>query len=170
LPEECQDALQYSVLFRPLGEEISERTEKSLWCVFSRGLDENPPNGVFFHDYWGNPKLGVDSREARRIRRETLGLHLKLAASQADLRRRVTALIKPFNGDLDFVDTATDDLIEAGDGRHLFYEQLKHIHFALRAINPEDLDDAMLEEILDWADRLAGLLGRIKATKKKCKS
>ena len=28
-----------------------------LWCVFSRGLDENRSNGVFLHDYWGNPEM-----------------------------------------------------------------------------------------------------------------
>ena len=111
-------------------------------------------------------KLGVDAREARRTRQETLDLHTRLAASQADLRRRVTALIKPFNDDLEFVDTAADEMIEAGDGRYLFYEQLKHIHHALRTINPEDLDDATLEEVLDRADRLVGLLQRISGQKK----
>jgi MFS transporter, DHA2 family, multidrug resistance protein len=30
-----------------------------LWCVFSRGLDENRSNGVFLHDYWGNPWYAI---------------------------------------------------------------------------------------------------------------
>jgi hypothetical protein len=62
---------------------------------------------------------------------------------------------------------AADKLIAAGDGSHLFYEQLKQIHYALRTINPEDIDDATLEDILDRADRLAGLLRRISGPKKK---
>jgi hypothetical protein len=103
-------------------------------------------------------RLGVDAREARRIRQETLLLHTRLAASQADLRRRVTALIKPFNDNLEFADEAVDEMITAGDGRHLFYEQLKHIHHALQVIQPENIDDATLEEVLDWVDRLVGLL------------
>ncbi len=105
-------------------------------------------------------RLGVDAREARRVRQETLLLHTRLAASQADLRRRVTALIKPFNDDLEFADAAADEMIEAGDGRHLFYEQLKHIHQALQIIRPDDLDDATLEDILDKCDRLVGCLQR----------
>jgi hypothetical protein len=111
--------------------------------------------------------LGTDAREACRVRRETLTLHLKLAASQADLRRRVTARIKPVSDDLTFADVAADELIEVGDGRHLFYEQLKYIHHALRAIRPEDLDDATIEDVLDRADRLVGLLRRILSQPKK---
>jgi hypothetical protein len=105
-------------------------------------------------------RLGVDAREARRVRQETQVLHNRLAASQADLRRRVTALIKPFNDDLEFIDSAADEMIEAGDGRHLFYEQLKQIHLALKTVRPEDLDDEMLDDILTHADRLMGAIQR----------
>jgi hypothetical protein len=108
--------------------------------------------------------LGVDTREARRVRQDTLMLHLRLAASQADLRRRVTALIKPLDDDLEFADRAADEMIEVGDGRHLFYEQLKHIHQALQIIRPDDLDDATLEDILDKCDRLVGCLQRATAS------
>jgi hypothetical protein len=106
-------------------------------------------------------RLGVDGREARRLRQETLLFHTRLAASQADLRRRVTALIEPFNDDLDFVDSAADEMIEAGDGRHLFYEQLKQIHLALKTVRPEDLDDETLDDILRQADRLLGVIRRV---------
>jgi hypothetical protein len=105
-------------------------------------------------------KLGVDAREARRVRRETLLLRTRLAASQADLRRRVTALIKPFNDNLEFADAAADEMIEVGDGRHLFYEQLKQVHQALQIIRPDDLDDATLEDILGKCDRLMRALHR----------
>jgi hypothetical protein len=106
-------------------------------------------------------RLGIDAREARRVRQETLVLHTRLAASQADLRRRVTALIKPFNDDLEFVDQAADEMIEAGDGRHLFYEQLKQVHAALKSIRPDDLNDTDLNDILNQADRLLGVIHRI---------
>jgi hypothetical protein len=105
--------------------------------------------------------LGVDTREARRVRQETLLLHTRLAASQADLRRRVTALIKPFNDDLEFADVAADEMIDAGDGRHLFYEQLKQIHQALKTLRPDELNDTDLDDILSQSDRLLGIIHRI---------
>jgi hypothetical protein len=88
-------------------------------------------------------RLGVDAREARRVRQETLLLHTQLAASQADLQRRVNALIKPFNSDLGFTHAAADEMIEAGDGRHMFFEQLKHIHRALQIIQYAVADDRL---------------------------
>jgi hypothetical protein len=106
-------------------------------------------------------RLGVDTREARRVRQETLLLHTRLAASQADLRRRVTALIKPFNDDLEFADAAADQMIEAGDGRHLFYEQLKQLHLALKILRPDELSDTDLDDILNQSDRLLGIIHRI---------
>jgi hypothetical protein len=110
--------------------------------------------------------LGVNARDARRVRQETLILHTRLAASQADLRRRVTALIKPFNDDLEFADAAADEMIEVGDGRYLFYEQLKQIHLALKNIRPENIDDEKLDEILSQTDRLIGLLYRSSKSRK----
>jgi hypothetical protein len=106
-------------------------------------------------------KLGVDAREARRVRQETLLLHTRLTGSQADLRRRVTALIKPFNDDLEFTDAAADEMIEAGDGRHLFYEQLKQIHQVLKTFRPDELNDTDLDDILSQSDRLLGVLHRV---------
>lgn len=106
-------------------------------------------------------KLAVDAREARRVRQETLLLHTRLAASQADLRRRVTALIKPFNDDLEFADAAADEMIEASDGRHLFYEQLKQVHTALKTVRPDELTETDLDDILSQADRLLGVLHRV---------
>jgi hypothetical protein len=112
-------------------------------------------------------RLGVDAREGRRVRMEALLLHTRLAASQADFRRRVNALIKPFNDNLEFADEGVDEMIEAGDGRHLFFKQLKQIHLALKNVRPEDLDDDRLKEVLDRADRLIGALQRISGTTKK---
>lgn len=105
--------------------------------------------------------LGGDAHEARRLRQETLLLHTRLSASQADLRRRVTALIKPFNDDLEFADQAADEMIEAGDGRHLFYEQLKQIHAALKTVRPDEITETDLDDILDQSDRLLGIIHRI---------
>ncbi len=106
-------------------------------------------------------KLGVDAREARRVRQETLRLHTRLTGSQADLRRRVTALIKPFKDDLEFADAAADEMIEAGDGRHLFYEQLKQIHQVLKTFRPDELNDTDLDDILSQSDRLLGIIHRV---------
>lgn len=106
-------------------------------------------------------KLGVDAREARRVRLETLLLHTRLSGSQADLRRRVTALIKPFKDDLEFADAAADEMIEAGDGRHLFYEQLKQIHQVLKTFRPDELNDTDLDDILSQSDRLLGIIHRV---------
>ncbi len=78
----------------------------------------------------------------------------------------MTALIKPFNDDLEFADAAADEMIEAGDGRHLFYEELKQIHLALKTGCPEELDDETLNDILTHPDRLIGVINRIPPSRK----
>jgi hypothetical protein len=53
------------------------------------------------------------------------------------------------------------------DNGEPFNEQLKQIHHSLKTIRPEDLDDTTLEDVLDRADRLVGLLQRISGQSKK---
>lgn len=44
--------------------------------------------------------------------------------------------------------------VNPGDLRHLFYEQMKNVFFALRDINPDDIDDEALDLITRRADQL----------------
>lgn len=48
-----------------------------------------------------------------------------------------------------------------GDRRHLFYEQMKVIFFAMREIKPEEVDDHTPEEILEASDQLMGVIYKV---------
>ena len=56
-----------------------------------------------------------------------------------------------------------DELLEVDphDTRHLFWEELRRISFALRSVTPDDIDEKVLEDFLSASDQLSGVLVRI---------
>jgi hypothetical protein len=52
--------------------------------------------------------------------------------------------------------------VDPEDLRHLFFETMKELFYALREINPEDLDEGDIDEIMIPADLLAGAIHSIK--------
>ena len=51
--------------------------------------------------------------------------------------------------------------IDPSDTRHLFWEEMKRLFFAMRDTEPEDLDDEMMGEFLSAMDGISNVLYRI---------
>lgn len=119
-------------------------------------------------------RLGYSSKEAMSLRRETLVAHLAVQGSQTKLRARVKELL----GELKEPEITAQDIAEAvvvvdellevdpADSRHLFWEQMKEIFFAMRDVTPEDLDDEILEEFTVAMDQISCVLHKIKRRRK----
>jgi hypothetical protein len=56
-----------------------------------------------------------------------------------------------------------DELLEVdpSDARHMFWEEMKRLFFAMREIEPEDLDDETMEDFLKAMDDVSNVLQRI---------
>jgi hypothetical protein len=117
-------------------------------------------------------RLDVKPKKALAIRQEVLSNHLKMQGSQTQLRRRVAELL----GDETIMTSANmtaavsqiDDLLTVAedDRRHLFYEQMKEFFFAIRDIQPEEVDDPTLKEFLEAADQLMAVIYKIRLRRK----
>jgi hypothetical protein len=114
-------------------------------------------------------RIGVSSQEARSRRTELLRAHLMGHGSQSCLMARVNEQLgaksmSPNGGSAgDLVVTIVDDLLELDpyDTRHLFWEELRRISFALRMVTPDDIDEKILDDFLSASDHLSGILARI---------
>lgn len=122
-------------------------------------------------------RLGCTQREAIRLRREILEAHIIIHGSQTALRLRVKELLGETREPEITTKTLTeavsivDELlkIDPSDSRHLFWEQMKDIFFAMREVKPEDLDDELLEEFATAIDQTSAVLYKIKRKKAKGK-
>lgn len=116
-------------------------------------------------------RLGVSAQQARAYRADVLRAHLLSQGSQGALQSRINERLglrrtqaeseshaRPVGTEL------VDELLELDpyDSKHLFWEELRRIAFALREVNPEDVDDKTLKELLSVSDRLSGILARLK--------
>jgi hypothetical protein len=56
-----------------------------------------------------------------------------------------------------------DELLEINpsDRCHLFYEEMKRLFYAMREIQPEDIDNESLDEFMAAADQLSKAIYRI---------
>lgn len=117
-------------------------------------------------------RLDVKPKKALAIRQEVLSNHLKMQGSQTQLRRRVAELLGDetimTSGNMAAAVSQVDDMltVEEDDRRHLFYEQMKEFFYAMRDIQPEEIDDPTLEEILEASDQLMGVIHKIRLKRK----
>lgn len=51
--------------------------------------------------------------------------------------------------------------VDPSDSRHMFWEEMKRLFFAMREIKPGDLDDEMMEDFLKAIDEVSNVLQRI---------
>jgi len=113
-------------------------------------------------------RLGGRQREAAKIRAEIIDNHVRVKGSQTALREKVREAL----GELTLVSSekmteAVQQIdrwlrIDPKDRRHLFYEKMKELFFALREFNSEDLDETDIGEIMTSADLLSGTIHSIK--------
>lgn len=119
-------------------------------------------------------RLGCNPEKAIRLRQEILKAHLSIQGSQTKLRIKVKDLLgeskepeittKAMAEAVEVVDKLLE--VDPTDSRHLFWEQMKEIFFAMRDIKPEDLDDETLEEFTAAMDQTSSVLHKIKKRKR----
>lgn len=114
-------------------------------------------------------RLGCSPQVARARRAELLRQHLAVHGSQTRLRGRVRELLGEAQADavtaesMAAVVAKADELLEVdpSDTRHMFWEEMKRIFFAMREVEPEDLDDETMDDFLQAMDHVSNVLHRI---------
>ena len=102
-------------------------------------------------------------------RRELLKSHLAMLGSQTRLRARVKEILGE-NSSPEITSegmaaamAVADELLEIDpqDSRHLFWEEIKRIYFAMNEIRPNDLDAETMDEFASAMDHISSVLYRI---------
>lgn len=112
-------------------------------------------------------RLQTDSNGARAARRRVIQSHLASDGSQNRLRIQVRELL----GESAILSSETlaagaqkaDALLEVDpqDARHLFFEVMKDLFYAIRRFDPADLDEADIEEFMVSADLVSNTIHSI---------
>ena len=117
-------------------------------------------------------RLDCSAQKASSIRAEILQTHLAARGSQNALRMRVKEIlgevVELTTEQMTAVVEKADHLLEIdpSDKRHIFYEQMKLLFYAMRDIQPEDLDDKSIDKILEAADQLFSAIGAVEMKRK----
>jgi hypothetical protein len=113
-------------------------------------------------------RLDCSPRAARDRRAEMVLSHLAVHGSQTRLRTRVRELLGEsvgldIPGGLASVVSMVDELLDVdpSDARHMFWEEMKRLFFAMREVEPEDLDDETMDDFLKAVDQVSNVLQRI---------
>lgn len=120
-------------------------------------------------------RLDCSSAAARARRTELLKQHLAVQGSQTRLRARVKEMLgetrepEISSESMAEVVARVDELLEVdpSDTRHMFWEEMKRIFFAMREVQPEDLDDETMDEFMSATDQLSNVLYRIEKRRQK---
>jgi hypothetical protein len=113
-------------------------------------------------------RLNCSPRAAREQRADLLKSHLAMQGSQTRLRERVKEMLgeskqPEVSEGLASVVIKVDELLEVdpSDARHMFWEEMKRLFFAMREIEPEDLDEETMTDFLQAMDGVSNVLYRI---------
>jgi hypothetical protein len=120
-------------------------------------------------------RLNCTPAEARQQRRELLQAHLAVQGSQTRLRARVKEMLGEAENEvisseaMATVLAKADELLEVdpSDSRHVFWEEMKRIFFAMREIEPEDLNEEVMSQLMDAVDELSNALNRVEQLRAK---
>lgn len=120
-------------------------------------------------------RLGSSSAAARARRSEILQQHLAVQGSQTRLRARVKELLGETSvpevtaEGMTAIIARADELLEIdpSDTRHMFWEEMKRLFFAMREIEPEDLDEQTMDDFLQAMDGVSNVLYRIEKRRQK---
>jgi hypothetical protein len=120
-------------------------------------------------------RLEISSAKAASMRQEVLRAHQLARGSQNSLRARVKEIL----GEVVAVSTEemasvvqkVDELLEIdpADKRHFFYEEMKRLFYAMREIQPDDIDDESLDQFMAAADQLSNAIYTIELKRRKQK-
>ena len=117
-------------------------------------------------------RLDVSAQKAAAVRAEVRRSHVLTRGSEKTLRERVRELlgevVEVSSGAMQQAVQKADDLLEVdpSDKRHLFYEEMKRLFYAMREIEPEDVDDESLDKFMTAADQLSNAIYAIELKKK----
>jgi hypothetical protein len=122
-------------------------------------------------------RLNCSAAEARTQSAQLLGSHLAVQGSQNRLRSQVKELLGEGRADvftaenMSSVVERVDELLEidASDARHMFWEEMKRLFYAMREIQPEDLDEQILSDFLAAMDSVSNVLHRIEVRRRQRK-
>jgi len=114
-------------------------------------------------------RLLCSVQAARERRTELLKQHLAVQGSQTRLRARVKEILGESDAQAVSSENMTevvahvDELLEIDpqDARHLFWEEMKRIFYAMREVQLEDLDEETMEEFMAAMDGVSNVLHRI---------
>ncbi len=119
-------------------------------------------------------RLGMETLSAKKLRQEILEAHLQANGSQNSLRLRVQDLLRKESG---VISSATmseavhkvDDLLEVDpdDLRHLFFEEIRNLFYALKEIEPEEITEADLEHFNKASDQVFNVIHGIRQRRKR---
>lgn len=120
-------------------------------------------------------RLDITPTKAEAMRQEVLRAHQLARGSQNSLRMRVKEIL----GEVVAVSTEemasvvqkVDELLEIdpADKRHFFYEEMKRLFYAMREIQPEDIDDDSLDQFMAAADQLSNAIYTIELKRRRQK-
>jgi hypothetical protein len=114
-------------------------------------------------------RLSCSAQAARSSRLELLKQHLAVQGSQTRLRARVKEILGETDSraisseNMTQVVAHVDELLEIDpqDARHLFWEEMKRIFFAMREVQLEDLDAETMDDFMAAMDGVSNVLYRI---------
>ena len=119
-------------------------------------------------------RLGMEKLPAKQLRQEILDTHLQAKGSQNSLRLRVHDLLRIETG---VVSSATmleavqkvDELLEVDpdDLRHLFFEQIRNLFYALKEIEPEEVTETDLVRFSEAIDKVFNVIQSIRQRRKR---
>ena len=119
-------------------------------------------------------RMNCSAQAARTRRLELLKQHLAVQGSQTRLRSRVKELL----GETDAQSVSAENMsqivghvdelleIDPQDARHLFWEEMKRIFYAMREVRLEDLDEETMDEFMAAMDGVSNVLYRIEKRRK----
>jgi hypothetical protein len=120
-------------------------------------------------------RLEISPAKAAAMRQEVLRAHQLARGSQNSLRARVKEILGEVvaisTEEMTSVVQKADELLEIdpADKRHFFYEEMKRLFYAMREIQPDDIDDESLDQFMAAADQLSNAIYTIELKRRKQK-
>ncbi len=121
-------------------------------------------------------RLEISPAKAASMRQEVLRAHQLARGSQNSLRARVKEIL----GEVVAVSTEemmsvvqkVDELLEIdpADKRHFFYEEMKRLFYAMREIQPDDIDHDSLDQFFFFYDKVSNEIYTIELKRRKQKT
>lgn len=120
-------------------------------------------------------RLDISPAKATAMRQEVLRGHQLTRGSQNSLRAHVKEILGEVvaisTEEMTSVVQKVDELLEIdpADKRHIFYEEMKRLFYAMREIQPDDIDDESLDQFMAAVDQLSNAIYTIELKRRKQK-